>query len=148
MRIFVFISSKDNEVLGFTNDQAGANLPPDYAPWEPATHGGAPLSADYPDDDARVVLEAVRIDGFCLTVGGYEDEGLSMSGGGGSPVHALWPLSAAHNRRVALSERPLNRLDGGSVSRGPDAKQARPDSEARLSTPREGARGRHHSRLM
>jgi hypothetical protein len=76
MRVFVFIYTKDREVLGFTADQAAANLPPDYAPSKPATHGGADLLGDYPDDDAHFALEAVRSDGFFLAVGGYEDEGL------------------------------------------------------------------------
>jgi hypothetical protein len=76
IRGFVFVSTKDREVLAFTADQAGANPPPDYAPSKPATHGGAVLHGDYPDDDADVVLEAVRSDGFFLAGGGNEDEGL------------------------------------------------------------------------
>jgi hypothetical protein len=76
MRVYVFVSTKDREVLAFTADQAAANLPPDYAPWKPATHGGAVLLGDYPDDDAHVVLEAIRSDGFFLAVGRDEDEGL------------------------------------------------------------------------
>jgi hypothetical protein len=74
--IFVFVSSKDREVLGFTADQTGGNLPSGYAPWEPATGGGAVLVGS---DDADPVTEAVRRDGFFLAVGGYEDEGRGAS---------------------------------------------------------------------
>jgi hypothetical protein len=36
MNVFVFISSKDQGVLGFTADQAGAHLPREYVPWTSA----------------------------------------------------------------------------------------------------------------
>ena len=72
MRVFVFISIRDREVLGFTPDQTGGNLPLPYAPWHPASEGGAVLVGD--DSDASVVLEGIRKHGFFLAVGGYEDE--------------------------------------------------------------------------
>jgi hypothetical protein len=68
--IFVFISARDRAVLGFTSDQTGCNLPREYAPWEPATQGGAVLVGGESDP----VTKAVRRDGFFLAVGGYEDE--------------------------------------------------------------------------
>jgi hypothetical protein len=70
--IFVFFSSKDADVLAFTSDQSGSNLPLDYAPWKPAAEGGAVLASG---GGADPVTEAVRRDGFFLAVGGYEDEG-------------------------------------------------------------------------
>jgi hypothetical protein len=73
MRIFVFISAKDPELLGFTASQAAENLPGDYAPWTPAEAGGAVLLGG---GDANPVVEAVQRDGFFLAIGGYEDEDL------------------------------------------------------------------------
>jgi hypothetical protein len=75
MRVFVFISTKDRDVLGFTAGQAGANLPPEYAPWTPATEGGAVLVHDAESEsDADIVLDGIRRDGFFMAVGGYEGE--------------------------------------------------------------------------
>jgi hypothetical protein len=71
MRVFVFISTKDREVIGFTADQEGGNLPPGYGPWRSAAEGGAILLGG---GDADPVTEAVSRDGFFLAVGGYEDE--------------------------------------------------------------------------
>ena len=70
MIIFVFTSTRDRQLLGFTADQAGSILPPGYAPWEPAAEGGAVLVGG----DTDPVSEAVRRDGVFLAVGGYEDE--------------------------------------------------------------------------
>jgi hypothetical protein len=72
VRVFVFRSIRDGDVLGFTPDQRGANLPAPYAPWHPAVEGGAILVGN--DPDANTVLEAIRRDGFFLAIGGYEDE--------------------------------------------------------------------------
>jgi hypothetical protein len=75
MRIFVFISAKDQDVLGFTADQVGANLPREYAPWTAAAEGGAVLVHDAENEpDADIVLSGVRRDGFFMAVGGCEDE--------------------------------------------------------------------------
>jgi hypothetical protein len=71
MRVFVFISTRDPALLGFTTKQAAENLPAHYAPWRPAEAGGAVLLGG---GDADPVVEAVRRDGFLLAVGGYEDE--------------------------------------------------------------------------
>jgi hypothetical protein len=71
MRVFVFVSTKDPDLLGFTPCQAAENLPPDYGPWTPAEAGGAVLLGG---GDANPVVEAVRRSGFFLAVGGYEDE--------------------------------------------------------------------------
>jgi hypothetical protein len=75
MRVFVFISTKDRDVLGFTANQAGANLPSEYAPWAPATEGGTVLMGDAENEsDADIVLHGIQRDGFFMAVGGYEDE--------------------------------------------------------------------------
>jgi hypothetical protein len=81
MQVFVFNSRVDPDLLGFSQDATGRNLPLEYSPWEPATEGGAVLLGDDADhiSDANVVLNAVRRDGFFLAVGGYEDEGPSRS---------------------------------------------------------------------
>lgn len=76
MRVFVFISGRDRDVVGFTANQRGANLPPDYAPWNPAAAGGAVLLGDDADhvSDANIVLDGIRRDGYFLAVGGYEND--------------------------------------------------------------------------
>jgi hypothetical protein len=80
MRVFVFISAKDQDVLGFTADQVGANLPREYAPWTAAAEEGAVLAQDAESEtDADIVLDGIRRDGFFMAVGGYEDEPLPLS---------------------------------------------------------------------
>jgi hypothetical protein len=80
MKVFVFISAKDWDVLGFTADQVGANLPREYAPWTAATEGGAVLVHDAESEtDADIVLDGIRRDGFFMAIGGYEDEPLPLS---------------------------------------------------------------------
>jgi hypothetical protein len=49
MMVFELISAKDRDVLGFTANQVGANLPPEYAPGTPATAGGTVLVTDTED---------------------------------------------------------------------------------------------------
>jgi hypothetical protein len=71
MRVFVFISTQNPALLGFTAKQTVENLPNKYAPWRPAEAGGAVLLGG---GDTDPVVEAVRRDGFFLAVGGYEDE--------------------------------------------------------------------------
>jgi hypothetical protein len=70
--ILVFMSIKDPEVLGFTPDRAGINLPPGYASWKAATEGGAVMLDNA--SDATVVLGAVRREGFFLAISGHEDD--------------------------------------------------------------------------
>ena len=80
MRVFVFISATDRDVLGFTADQVGANLPREYAPWTAATEGGAVLVHNAASEsDTDIVLDGIRRDGFFMAVGGYEDETLPLS---------------------------------------------------------------------
>jgi hypothetical protein len=71
MRVFVFISARDPDLLGFTASQAAENLPADYAPWLPAEAGGVVLLSG---GDANPVIEVVRRDGFFLAVSGNADE--------------------------------------------------------------------------
>ena len=90
MRVFVFISARDQDVLGFTADQVGANLPREYAPWTAATEGGAVLVHDVESEsDADIVLGGIRRDGFFMAVGGYEDElpPLSLRATEPHPIH-------------------------------------------------------------
>ena len=72
MRAFVFVSSKDPQVLGFAPNKAGSSLPAVYGPWKPMDTGGAILVGD--DPDVSVVIEGIRHDGYFIAVGGYEDE--------------------------------------------------------------------------
>jgi len=65
MQVFIFQSSIDSEVFGFTKDQAGGNLPPDLGPWKP--HGNAAMSTGQgvagigPSDP---ILAAIEASGF------------------------------------------------------------------------------------
>ncbi len=73
MRIFVFTSLKDPDLLGFTHDAAGGNLPPAYAPWQPSTEGGAVLVGG----DVGPVADGIRRDGFFIAV---EEEAVRAAG--------------------------------------------------------------------
>ena len=64
--VFVFTSSKDRDLLGFTSDETGGNLPAACAPWERVSAGGAfPLhgSADH-------VMVAIETRGYYLALSG------------------------------------------------------------------------------
>ena len=39
--VFLFFSQVDRDLLGFTADKTGSNLPPEYAPWKHALGGAA-----------------------------------------------------------------------------------------------------------
>jgi hypothetical protein len=100
MRVFVFISAKDEDVLGFTADQVGANLPREYAPWTAAAEGGAVLVHDAKNEsDVDIVLDGIHRDGFFMAVGGYEDElpSLSLRAIEPHPIHhRLLPTLLTH----------------------------------------------------
>jgi hypothetical protein len=100
MRVFVFISAKDHDVLGFTTDQVGVNLPREYAPWTAAAEGGAVLVHDAESEsDADIVLDGIHRDGFFMAVGGYGDElpPLSLRAIEPDPInHRLFPSLLVH----------------------------------------------------
>jgi hypothetical protein len=62
MRIYVFVSDKDPDILGFTLDQTGGNLPDALAPWREDTVPGLVVT----DCDDDPISEAVRRDGFSV----------------------------------------------------------------------------------
>jgi len=33
LRLFIFVSAQNPQLFGFTRDQTGGNLPPNYGPW-------------------------------------------------------------------------------------------------------------------
>ena len=54
--VFVFISAMSRDLLGFTVDEAGGNLPAAYAPWERLSAGGAlPLNGSF--DHVTIAIE-------------------------------------------------------------------------------------------
>ena len=63
MQIFIFQSSADPILYGFTRQPDGGNLPPDLGPWKPS--GNTALQAgDSGEDDP--VLAGIETDGFYL----------------------------------------------------------------------------------
>jgi hypothetical protein len=62
MRIYVFVSDKDPDILGFTLDQTGGNLPDALGPWHEDTMPGVVVT----DRDDDPISEAVRRDGFSV----------------------------------------------------------------------------------
>ncbi|HET6306326.1 MAG TPA: hypothetical protein VFG12_04025 [Rhodopila sp.] len=62
MRIYVYVSQQDPELIGFTSDQAGANLPIELGPWHQEELSGVVI-IDVGDDP---IAEAVRHDGYCI----------------------------------------------------------------------------------
>lgn len=64
MRIHVFISDKDPDILGFTSDEVGANLPDALGPWRKDAVRCVAIDRD--DDPIAQVL---RRDGFFVSTG-------------------------------------------------------------------------------
>jgi hypothetical protein len=64
MRIFVYISENDPDILGFTSDETGSNLPHDLGPWGREEVPGIVI-LDTPGDP---IAEAVRRSGFHLVI--------------------------------------------------------------------------------
>jgi hypothetical protein len=60
MPIYLFASSSNPSVLGFTSDSAGGNLPQELAPWKSA---GAPVPIG---SNMDFVARAVADQGFCI----------------------------------------------------------------------------------
>jgi hypothetical protein len=64
MMIFVFLSAIDRDLVGYTADPSGTNLPPAYAPWEAANQGSAVLTGG----EAGPLTDLVRRDGFIIAI--------------------------------------------------------------------------------
>jgi hypothetical protein len=68
MQLYIFNSDKDPDVVGFTKDACGANLPSDLGPWTASGSRALPIGIEI---DALVpVLTAIEEDGFYLARGG------------------------------------------------------------------------------
>jgi hypothetical protein len=68
MQVFIFRSEKDTDVVGFTAQRDGRNLPVEYAPWK-SLGGNAIQTGDNlagVTSGADNVREAIRRDGFYL----------------------------------------------------------------------------------
>jgi hypothetical protein len=64
MRIYVYISQKDAEIMAFTSDSTGANLPTSDGPW---IVGDAPDVLDIGSGRGAVSV-AIRRDGYFIAV--------------------------------------------------------------------------------
>jgi hypothetical protein len=64
-RIYVFVSDKDLDVIGFTSEETGSNLPAAYNPWREEVESGIfVIETDYDP-----ISEAVRRNGFYIFLG-------------------------------------------------------------------------------
>jgi hypothetical protein len=66
--IYVFASDKDPDVVGFTSDEVGSNLPVEHGPWREEIEPGIEVI----DTDDDPIAQAVRLDGFYVSTG-YSD---------------------------------------------------------------------------
>jgi hypothetical protein len=72
MQVYIFRSVKVTDVFGFTEDEAGRNLPPEFSPWsrqgeaQAIRAGGGPGAAA----DGDAIRRALRIKGYALTRAG------------------------------------------------------------------------------
>ena len=64
MKVYVFRSSKDPEVYGFTSDQTGENLPAELEPWQ-AQGGGAAMPIGNTADN-ELLLQTVESEGYYI----------------------------------------------------------------------------------
>ena len=55
MRIYAYVSGKSPNIVGFTGDETGGNLPDKYAPWTPRHDGRAVATGDGTDPVSAVV---------------------------------------------------------------------------------------------
>jgi hypothetical protein len=65
MRIFVYVSETSPDILGFTSDEWGANLPAGLGPWRQEEMPGVLVVAETGD----AISEAVESCGFCIVDG-------------------------------------------------------------------------------
>lgn len=69
MKLHLFYSIRDPDVFGLTENEAGANLPDLYAPWEPLGERGViPVEARQKSMGRLLepVVEAVKLSGYYL----------------------------------------------------------------------------------
>ena len=88
LRLYVFVSIPWQTIRGFTPDEAGANLPRDYAPWRAA--------ADKPTlivSDGEPIAAAVRENGFFLVSGNLEMQTAGSRGRRSSATERVLPTS-------------------------------------------------------
>lgn len=74
MDAFVFQSQKDRRCFGFSTNEAGVNLPREFAPWQRADAVTLPLNVDYVAiSGSPAVLAALREDGYYVANAGDEE---------------------------------------------------------------------------
>jgi len=70
MDVFIFRSVADDLCIGFTQDKTGANLPSEFAPWQPAHHATLPPQVDAISiSESDSVLAMIRMNGFYVAHG-------------------------------------------------------------------------------
>lgn len=69
MPVYAFHSIKDADVLGFTEDKTGSNLPPEFSPWTRQGAGQAMQTEVRPPAgaDGGLITRAIRSQGYFLT---------------------------------------------------------------------------------
>jgi hypothetical protein len=68
MRIYVFASDTHPDVVGFTSNEVGANLPAALGPWREEAEPGVVVI----DTDDDPIAQVVRRDGFFVFTGGND----------------------------------------------------------------------------
>lgn len=61
MRIYVYVSVRDADILGFTSDETGGNLPEQLGPWDREDDLLGVVVIGTEDDQ---IAKAIRADGF------------------------------------------------------------------------------------
>jgi hypothetical protein len=64
MQLYLFVSRPKPNIEAFTGDRTGANLPPDYAPWDRSGLGSMLVG-----QDGGEVVAAVQREGYFLMNG-------------------------------------------------------------------------------
>ena len=75
MRVFIFWSARDKDIVGFSDDLTGANLPTEFAPWQRV--GNTALQSG---DGLAGVGAADKV------MSGIERDGFFVAGSGGVQV--------------------------------------------------------------
>jgi hypothetical protein len=63
MRIYVFVSDQDSDIIGFTSDETGSNLPGALGPWYPELSGIVVV-----DTDGDPISYIVCREGYCVLI--------------------------------------------------------------------------------
>jgi hypothetical protein len=67
MQVFIFRSEKDSNIVGFTAQRDGGNLPAEFAPWTAQGNSAIQSGAASSSGGADAVQQGIKYDGYFLT---------------------------------------------------------------------------------